>query len=159
MFFFVSLAPALEARRQRGHDSLQHCLCQGMEEDDFMLHSVRSSQSPGHPEIRPLPILPGTYLRIYTLKKAISNIFFCAFPSRETLKNRNLHFAPCLSEVSLRVVHGAVGMYSGVKARLAQHRNITMQSVSTRRAPNCFNLIRQVEILQQSGHKQDISEF
>lgn len=49
------------------------------------------------------------------------------------------------------MVYGAVGRYGGVKDRLNAHRGITLGSVATRRAPNCFNFLRQIQILEKSG--------
>lgn len=51
----------------------------------------------------------------------------------------------------MKVVHGAVGRYGGVKDRLNAHRGITLGSIKTRRSPNCFNFLRQVQILEKAG--------
>lgn len=39
------------------------------------------------------------------------------------------------------------------------NRGITMAASATRRAPNAFNLIRQVEVLQRAGHGSVTQQF
>lgn len=56
----------------------------------------------------------------------------------------------CLQE-SLSVVYGVVGLYTTVRDVVSTHRSVTAASTSTRRPANCFNFLRQLQVLEKAG--------
>ena len=68
-------------------------------------------------------------------------------------------FSMTWSEASSRTIHAVVGSYRSIRDQVMANRGLTLQSTSTRRAPNCFNFLRQVEVLSRAGHGTAKQQF
>lgn len=54
-------------------------------------------------------------------------------------------------EESLSVVYGVVGQYGTIRDVVSTHRSVTAASTATRRPANCFNFLRQLQVLEKAG--------
>ncbi|CAJ1371839.1 unnamed protein product [Effrenium voratum] len=61
-------------------------------------------------------------------------------------------------KASMSTIYGSVGRYGSVRDQVFANRGVTLASSSTRRAPNCFNFLRQAEVLERSGAASDFTE-
>ncbi|CAK9102225.1 unnamed protein product [Durusdinium trenchii] len=57
----------------------------------------------------------------------------------------------CDPAASCRTIYGTVGKYASIREQVMANRGISMSSAATRRAPNCFHFLRQVECLTRAG--------
>ena len=64
----------------------------------------------------------------------------------------NDNFLTISVQVSVCAIYCVVANYPSIKEAVWANRGITMTSTSTRKSPNAFNLLRQVEVLQRAGH-------
>ena len=64
-----------------------------------------------------------------------------------------------LFEASGRTIHCTVGSYATIKEQVFANRGITLSSTQTRRAPNVFNFLRQVECLSRAGFGSATTQF
>lgn len=51
----------------------------------------------------------------------------------------------------MKVIYCVVGTYSTISEVVKCHRSVTAESTSTRRSANCFNFLRQLQVLSKSG--------
>lgn len=125
--------------------------CERLEKVSLLPHYLRRHQESRNPIWGTLNQFQGQAIKQNLRIPCALQIYAKWWESWILTSFQKSHHTCFWGQASLRVVYGAVGRYGGVKDRLNAHRGITMGSVATRRAPNCFNFLRQIQILEKSG--------
>ena len=63
------------------------------------------------------------------------------------------------AQVSCKTIFATMGAYQSPREQVFANRGITLSSVGTRKAPNAFTFLREVEALSRAGHGGASQQF